>query len=67
MTIAYQEILTDTTKRSLPTGPVSGLWAGGGGMQLDPSKNAMQKNAKKMQKNAKKNAKKSATYKEIPL
>ncbi len=40
---------------------------GGEKMQLDPSKNAMQKNSKK---NAKKNAKKmqkSATYKEIPL
>ncbi len=32
--------------------------AGGEKMQLDPSKNAMQKNAKKIAKNAKKNAKK---------
>ncbi len=39
----------------LPTG-------GGEKMQLDPSKNAMQKNAKKA-----KNAKKNATSKEIPL
>jgi hypothetical protein len=50
--------LLSTLKRLLRHFDAS-LLRGGEKMQLDPSKNAMQKNAKKMQKNA--------TSKEIPL
>jgi hypothetical protein len=41
----------------------------GGGMQLDPSKNAMQKNAKKCKKNAKKKVQlpKKFSYKPLTL
>ncbi len=42
------------------------LHAGGEKMQLEPSKNAMQKNAKNAKKMQKK-CKESATFKEIPL